>query len=146
MPGGAQWGRSPVRRVEQSRAGRQAGEVSGLGVLLRSPEAELGRGGGGGDGERSGGKPQVLEDGLGGGGAKDDGDDAAGASAAGAVEDVGLEGPPEEFGPGDGTPGRARTDGLGCQRARGCLGRWRNDGRRRHDARTHPGIGAKTPK
>ncbi len=72
-----------VRRVEQSRAGRQAGEVSGLGLLLRSPEAELGRGGGGGDGERPGGKAQVLEAGLGGGGAKDDGDDAAGCLRSG---------------------------------------------------------------
>jgi hypothetical protein len=42
----------------------------------------------------------VLEDGLGGGGAKDDGDDAPDASAARAGEDVGLERPPEEIGPG----------------------------------------------
>jgi hypothetical protein len=48
----------------------------------------MGRGGCRGEEERLGGKPQVLEDGLGGGGAKDDGDDAACASGARADEDV----------------------------------------------------------
>jgi hypothetical protein len=49
----------------------------------------------------------VLEDGLRRRGTKDDGDDAAGASAARAGEDVRLERPLEEFGPGDGAAGRA---------------------------------------
>ena len=45
--------------------------------------------------------------------AKDDGDDGAGAAAARAGEDVGLEGPPEELGPGDGAPGQAPPE-CGC--------------------------------
>jgi hypothetical protein len=53
----------------------------------------------------------VLENGLGGGGAEDEGDEAPGASAARAGEDVGLEGPPEELGPGEGTPGLVGADG-----------------------------------
>ena len=83
----------------------------------------------------------MLEDGLGGGGAEDDGDNAAGASAARAGKDVGLERPLEELGPGDGTPGRAGEHGLGHQRARGCAGpRWRVR-RGGDDAGTHPSIG-----
>ena len=55
----------------------------------------------------------MLEDGLGCGGTEDDVDDAAGAAAAGAGEDVGAERPPEKLGPGDGPPGRARANGPG---------------------------------
>jgi len=80
----------------------------------------------------------VLEDGLGGGGAKDDGDDAAGAPAARADEDVGLEGALEEVGPGDGTAGLPWADGLGCHRADRCLCQRR---RRGDDAGPHPCIG-----
>jgi hypothetical protein len=63
---------------------------TGTGKELIAVEA-IRKGGGRGEGERPGGKPQVLEDGLGGGGAKDDGHDAPRASAARAGEDVGLE-------------------------------------------------------
>ena len=82
----------------------------------------------------------MLEDGLGGGGAKDDGDDAAPAPAAGAGEDVGLERPPEELGPGEGAagPGLPWADGLGCYRAERCLCHRR---RRGDDTGPHPGIG-----
>jgi len=98
-------------------------------------------GGGRGKGKRPGGEPQVLEDGLGRRGTEDDCHDAAGAPAARAGEDVGLEGPLEELGPGDGTPGRAGEYGLGHQRARGCAGpRWRVR-RGGDDAGTHPSIG-----
>jgi len=79
----------------------------------------------------------VLEDGLGGGGAKDDGDDAPGASAARAGEDVGAEGPPEELGPGDGAAGPARAEGLRCRRARGCL----CQRRRGDEAGADPSVG-----
>ena len=75
------------------------GRVSNVG--RHSPEAELGRGGGRGKGKRPGGEPQVLEDGLGRRGTEDDRHDGAGAPAARAGEDVGLEGPLEELGPGD---------------------------------------------
>ena len=70
-----------------------------------SPEGELGRRGGRGEGERPGGKAEMLEDGAGGGGAKDDGDDAPGATAAWTVEDVGAGCPAEQLGPGDGAAG-----------------------------------------
>jgi len=83
----------------------------------------------------------VLQDGLGGGGAKDDGDDAAPAPAAGAGEDVGLERPPEELGPGDGAAGLPWADGLGCHRAERCLCQRRRGRRCRHDTGPHPGIG-----
>ena len=53
------------------------GRVSNVG--RHSAESELGRGSGRGEGKRTGGKPQVLEDGPGGGGAEDEGHDAAGA-------------------------------------------------------------------
>ena len=85
----------------------------------------------------------MLEDGLGGRGAKDDGHDAAGAPAARAGEDVGLEGPLEELGPGDGAArpawaGRARVP-PGTEADSGSAG---GRGRRRgHDAGTHPGVG-----
>jgi hypothetical protein len=87
-----------VLRVEQSVTRHQGGaRVSNLG--RHSPEAELGRGGGWGEGEGPGGKPQVLEDGLGRRGTEDDCHDAAGAPAALAGENVGLERPLEELGP-----------------------------------------------
>jgi hypothetical protein len=113
-----------------------AGRVSSVG--LHSPETELRRGGSRGEGERPGGKAQVLEDGLGGGGAKDDGHDAAGAATARAGEDVRAERPLEELRPGDGAPRAAQPDGLGCQRARGRLGK-RRGSRRWHDAGPRPG-------
>jgi hypothetical protein len=68
-------GAQRCRRSSSPGAVVRLGRVSNLG--RHSPEAKLGRGGGRGEGERPGGKAQVLEDGLGGGGAEDDGDDAA---------------------------------------------------------------------
>jgi hypothetical protein len=86
----------------------------------------------------------VLEDGLGRRGTEDDCDDAAGAPAARAGEDVGLEGPLEEFGPGDGVAGPSGPDRLRRHGAGSCLGKRR--GRRRgHDAGTHPGVGGEDP-
>jgi len=86
----------------------------------------------------------VLEDGLGRRGTKDDGDDAAGASAARAGEDVRLERPLEQFGPGDGAAGAGRADVLNVlrrHRTGSCLGQpW---GRSRWDgAGAHPGVGS----
>ncbi len=52
-------------------------------------------------------------------GAEDEGDDAPGASAARAGEDVGAKRPLEELGPGEGAPGPTGEGGLGCHRARG---------------------------
>ena len=127
--------------------GREArrGRVSNL--RRHSPEAELGWGGCRGEGERPGGKPQVLEDGLGGGGAKHDGHDAPRASAARAGEDVGLERPLEELSPGNGAARPAWADALGCRRARGSLG---SAGAGEGGAGTTRGrnraLGAKTPK
>jgi len=131
----------PTPQGEDPRRGRQR-QVSWVSNCGRSsPEGELGRGGGRSEGKRPGGKPQVLEDGPGGGGAKDDGHDAAGAATARASEDVRAERPLEELGPGDGAPGLARAYGLGCHRARGCLGQRRTGCRRGHDAGAQPGVG-----
>jgi hypothetical protein len=87
---------------------------------------------------------EVLEDGAGGGGAEDAGHDAPVAAAAGAGEDVRLERPLEQFGPGDGAAGAGRADVLNVlrrHRAGNCLGQRR--GKRRWDgAGAHPGVGS----
>ena len=54
----------------------------------------------------------MLEDGLGRRGTENDCHDAAGAPAARAGEDVGLEGPLEERGPGDGVARPSGPDRL----------------------------------
>jgi hypothetical protein len=102
---------------EQTPGEAVAGRLS-LGVRTVLTRGERGRGGGRSEGERPGGEPHVLEDGLRGGEAKDDGDDAPDAAAALAVEDVGLERPFEELGPGDGAPRRPGRGRAVC-RARG---------------------------
>jgi len=64
---------------------RRARHLAGEPGLLDGAhqKATRGRGSGRGEGERTGGKPQVLEDGPDGGGAEDDGADSAGATARG---------------------------------------------------------------
>jgi len=106
---------------DRARRCPSSGGQESRGSDCTSPEPKLGRGGGRGEGKWPGGKPQVLEDGLGRRGTKDDGDDAAGASAARAGEDVRLERPLEQFGPGDGAAGGGA--GGRAQRAQAPLGR-----------------------
>jgi hypothetical protein len=88
----------------------------------------------------------VLEDGLGRRGTEDDCHDAAGAPAARAGEDVGLEGPLEELGPGDGV---ARPSGPDRLSARGqeaaSVGAAGGGGAGTTRGRTRA-LGAKTPK
>ena len=102
----------------------------------------------------------MLQDGPGGGGTENDGHHAARAAAARAGEDVGLEGPPEELGPGDGAARRPGAEGSGVTgqeaasasgagkeaRARRGAAPWRWGRRRRSNARGWPwGVGRARP-